>query len=211
MKKIITLMTLSLFIFVSCQKDSKEDKISKGKEIDELENMYGIQFQEISEDESKKFLYIPFETLKEYLEQSHISRNGTKGDYRGEATWKSYNQLDIQVKDVSIHFDIPYKFKITFSLLGGSLSAGFNFKDAILEHGLDIFKLRKKSDTWHKVPGSNRYIATGEFEVNFTTNVGGKSYKLYGNLSTNADIHMGSDVPSINTTFMVQVGIQVTF
>ena len=67
MKKIITLMTLSLFIFVSCQKDSKEDKISKGKEIDELENMYGIQFQEISEDESKKFLYIPFETLKEYL------------------------------------------------------------------------------------------------------------------------------------------------
>lgn len=78
MKRIGLYFSLFVFTLISCQKETVQPKSDTDEKIKEIENLFGAKLIEnASEDEIKNSIFIPYDQIKEYIDNygSPLSRN----------------------------------------------------------------------------------------------------------------------------------------
>ena len=207
-------ISLIMFFSSSCQKESIENEKIKDQEIEKLENLYGIHLKKITSDEIKNSIYIPFETLKECLENtsSPLSRGGEYFNrYDGTAIWNSLTNLNVTIKSLTLS-SLPFKFTLKMDLgLGFVASTKLDFKKATLDYGKEIFQCHLTDQNNEYIPSFNWHKVKATFCISFNTKHNGIEYMFDGLIQVNSTIEMGKDQKPINSPFTVTFGITISW
>lgn len=176
----ILLISTIAIILVACQKDKEELPAGKSDEVKQLEETLGIELKEIADDEIEDAIYIPYESLKERMENKLLSRNPppTKS-YPFTLYWKTVNiSLNTVIPNVKFSISPPFSvnFDISFRLSGSSF---FDFNTRLyLSESYLIFSGGRQLG--NNISSSGGYRIGNDFNISaaatfkFYTTIGGQ-------------------------------------
>lgn len=128
-KRMILLASLLAIALISCQKDKEELPTNKSGEVKQLEETLGIELKEITDGNIGDAIYIPYESLKERMENKLLSRNPPPTtSYPFTLYWKTVN-ISLNTVLPNVKFSISPPFSVSFDIsfrLSGSTFFDFN-------------------------------------------------------------------------------------
>ncbi|WP_065220407.1 MULTISPECIES: hypothetical protein [Butyricimonas] len=206
MKTKLTFISFIVLILVACQKEQVETKIDNDDELKKIEEVYGIQFKAITEEEAKDLPFIPLEVLKEFLENHALSRGRIEKECPTILSWRSPLDLFLYTNGVEFHLSIPYKIDFTWEFRKNvDLNLSVELKDAFALIASRIYRFPFEKKFEANDPYSNMHSLVAQIQLNFTTYSNNQPHTFRLKIETNISFKMGRDMEPINAPYYVSM------